>query len=108
MTEAVGAEHPQVAILMGQVGRALLEEGNLPAARERMEAGLALIKKTEAEPGRLHEIRFHLARLSWEEGERSAAWSEIQDVLAWAKAHGSDAERAQIERWLDEHERPEE
>ncbi len=71
-----------------------------------MEAALSLCERTEAEPGRVVEIRFHLARLRWEEGDAAGAWADVQEVLAWAREHGAPAEQAEIEDWLAEHPRP--
>ncbi|MEX1368347.1 MAG: serine/threonine-protein kinase [Nannocystaceae bacterium] len=106
LQEAVGPEHPHVGVITGQVGQALLAQGDLPAARERLEAAVALLQRIEAEPGLVHEARFHLARAQWEAGEHAEAWSVAQQVQHWLREHDPATALDDVDTWLAAHPEP--
>ncbi len=82
------------------LAEAELAAGERAAAGARLEALVALLGASTADPGVLAPLRFHAARLAWQVGAQKPVAVQLATV---ARAASAGEAQAEIDAWLSQH-----
>jgi tetratricopeptide (TPR) repeat protein len=104
LEKALGGKHPALAATLLGMGRVELGRHDLAGARTALERALAI---SEAQPGdgiEVADIRFALAQVRWQSGDRDAARTLVtQAQAAYAKDATQRKPLAEATAWLEHH-----
>jgi tetratricopeptide (TPR) repeat protein len=103
--KAMGPNHPDLGYSLGSIGAALLGLHTADQAIAPLERALAVWAHGGSTPKDVAQVRFDLARASWETGERSRARKLAEAARDEYRQAGPAAAKsvAEVEIWLAHH-----